>query len=202
MRQRAAVAASCVAILFVGSGSASPLTPRHAIVGTVGRIQTLDAASSLPVLPGDEVTRAPEVQAQEARIQAERQAEADRQAAEAAQAEADRVAAETAEKAQEAAVAVHVTTTVVRAPVTTTAPVATKVKTGSGNTSGVDINCESGGDYAANTGNGYYGAYQFDLATWRAAGGSGNPADASPAEQDARAAAWVASGHRAAWPNC
>ena len=27
-------------------------------------------------------------------------------------------------------------------------------------------NCESGGDYQKNTGNGYYGAYQFSLSTW------------------------------------
>lgn len=62
--------------------------------------------------------------------------------------------------------------------------------------------CESGGDYTTNTGNGYFGAYQFDLPTWQAAGGTGNPASASPAEQDAVAAAWIAAGHRSAWPNC
>ena len=48
-------------------------------------------------------------------------------------------------------------------------------------------NCESGGNYAINTGNGYYGAYQFDLGTWRSVGGSGLPSDASPATQDALA---------------
>ena len=48
-------------------------------------------------------------------------------------------------------------------------------------------NCESSGDYAIDTGNGYYGAYQFDLSTWQSVGGSGSPADASPAEQDYRA---------------
>ncbi|MDX3189787.1 transglycosylase family protein, partial [Streptomyces sp. MN03-5084-2B] len=31
--------------------------------------------------------------------------------------------------------------------------------------------CESSGRYATNTGNGYYGAYQFDLPTWRSVGG-------------------------------
>ncbi len=31
--------------------------------------------------------------------------------------------------------------------------------------------CESGGDYSINTGNGYYGAYQFDRPTWQANGG-------------------------------
>ncbi len=47
--------------------------------------------------------------------------------------------------------------------------------------------CESGGNYATNTGNGYYGAYQFDLGTWASIGGSGVPSDASPATQDALA---------------
>ncbi len=47
--------------------------------------------------------------------------------------------------------------------------------------------CESTNRYTINTGNGYYGAYQFDLSTWRSVGGSGYPNDASPAEQDYRA---------------
>jgi hypothetical protein len=47
--------------------------------------------------------------------------------------------------------------------------------------------CESGNRYAINTGNGHYGAYQFDLATWRSVGGTGYPYRASKAEQDARA---------------
>ncbi|MBP2471759.1 hypothetical protein JOF53_000631 [Crossiella equi] len=47
--------------------------------------------------------------------------------------------------------------------------------------------CESTDRYDTNTGNGYYGAYQFDLPTWRSVGGSGYPHQASPAEQDYRA---------------
>ncbi|WP_431873373.1 transglycosylase family protein [Amycolatopsis sacchari] len=47
--------------------------------------------------------------------------------------------------------------------------------------------CESSNRYATNTGNGYYGAYQFDLPTWRSVGGQGRPDLASPAEQDYRA---------------
>ena len=47
--------------------------------------------------------------------------------------------------------------------------------------------CESGNNYAINTGNGYYGAYQFDLSTWRSVGGTGYPHQASPAVQDALA---------------
>ncbi len=47
--------------------------------------------------------------------------------------------------------------------------------------------CESSNNYATNTGNAHYGAYQFDLSTWRSVGGSGYPNKASKAEQDARA---------------
>jgi resuscitation-promoting factor RpfA len=47
--------------------------------------------------------------------------------------------------------------------------------------------CESTNRYDINTGNGYYGAYQFDLSTWRSVGGSGYPNEASPEEQDYRA---------------
>ena len=47
--------------------------------------------------------------------------------------------------------------------------------------------CESSNNYAINTGNEHYGAYQFDLATWRSVGGRGYPNRASKAEQDMRA---------------
>ena len=44
--------------------------------------------------------------------------------------------------------------------------------------------CESGGNYADNTGNGYYGAYQFSLGTWQRLGLGGLPSSAPPAVQD------------------
>lgn len=43
--------------------------------------------------------------------------------------------------------------------------------------------CESGGNWAINTGNGYYGGLQFSLSTWRAYGGAGYPNQQSKAEQ-------------------
>jgi Transglycosylase-like domain len=43
---------------------------------------------------------------------------------------------------------------------------------------------ESGDNYAEDTGNGYYGAYQDLLSTWETHGGSGLPNDAPPAVQD------------------
>ncbi len=49
--------------------------------------------------------------------------------------------------------------------------------------------CESGGNPRAVNPNGHYGLYQFSLPTWGSVGGSGNPIDASAAEQTARAKA-------------
>jgi Transglycosylase-like domain len=62
--------------------------------------------------------------------------------------------------------------------------------------------CESGGNPAADTGNGFYGKYQFTLETWQSVGGAGNPARASEAEQDRRAAALYARAGAAPWPVC
>lgn len=47
--------------------------------------------------------------------------------------------------------------------------------------------CESGGRYGVVAAHGHYGAYQFDIPTWRSVGGTGRPSDATPAEQDYRA---------------
>ncbi|WP_269808405.1 resuscitation-promoting factor [Cellulosimicrobium protaetiae] len=62
--------------------------------------------------------------------------------------------------------------------------------------------CESGGNPATNTGNGYYGLYQFSLPTWRAMGGSGLPSEASAAEQTQRAQALQARSGWGQWPAC
>ena len=62
--------------------------------------------------------------------------------------------------------------------------------------------CESGGNYSTNTGNGFYGAYQFTQETWASVGGTGNPAAASPAEQDKRAAMLYAQQGSSPWPVC
>ena len=62
--------------------------------------------------------------------------------------------------------------------------------------------CESGGNYSTNTGNGFYGAYQFTQETWASVGGTGNPAAASPAEQDKRAAMLYAQSGSSPWPVC
>jgi uncharacterized protein YabE (DUF348 family) len=63
--------------------------------------------------------------------------------------------------------------------------------------------CESGGNWATNTGNGYYGGLQFSLGTWQAYGGSGLPSNASRATQIAIATKIRnASGGYGAWPAC
>jgi hypothetical protein len=62
--------------------------------------------------------------------------------------------------------------------------------------------CESGGNPSTNTGNGFYGKYQFTLETWQSVGGSGNPAAASEAEQDRRAARLYAQAGSSPWPVC
>lgn len=62
--------------------------------------------------------------------------------------------------------------------------------------------CESGGVPTTDTGNGFYGKYQFTLETWAGVGGSGNPAHASEAEQDKRAAILYSRAGRSPWPNC
>jgi len=63
--------------------------------------------------------------------------------------------------------------------------------------------CESGGNPAAISADGKYrGKYQFTRATWQAMGGSGDPAAASEAEQDQRAAALLSAQGTAPWPVC
>ena len=62
--------------------------------------------------------------------------------------------------------------------------------------------CESGGNYAAVNRIGYYGAYQFDLATWRSVGGSGYPHQAPAWEQDLRAQMLYNQRGSQPWPVC
>jgi hypothetical protein len=63
--------------------------------------------------------------------------------------------------------------------------------------------CESGGNWSINTGNGYYGGLQFNAQTWQAYGGSGLPHENSREEQ-IRVATKLrdANGGYGAWPAC
>ena len=62
--------------------------------------------------------------------------------------------------------------------------------------------CESGGNWHINTGNGYYGGIQFSLSTWRAYGGSGLPSNHSREEQIAIAKKVQAAAGWGQWPAC
>jgi len=62
--------------------------------------------------------------------------------------------------------------------------------------------CESGGNWAANTGNGYYGGLQFNPGTWASYGGSGMPNENSAGAQIAVAERVLASQGWGAWPSC
>ena len=62
--------------------------------------------------------------------------------------------------------------------------------------------CESGGNPSTDTGNTFYGKYQFTWGTWASVGGSGNPAHASEYEQDLRAAVLYSQAGPGPWPVC
>jgi uncharacterized protein YabE (DUF348 family) len=64
--------------------------------------------------------------------------------------------------------------------------------------------CESGGNWAINTGNGYYGGLQFSLSTWQAYGGSGLPSENSRETQIMIAERVRAAdgGGYSSWPAC
>jgi hypothetical protein len=62
--------------------------------------------------------------------------------------------------------------------------------------------CESGGNWAISTGNGYYGGLQFTMGTWRANGGSGSPHNASRDEQIQVAENVLHTQGLRAWPVC
>ena len=62
--------------------------------------------------------------------------------------------------------------------------------------------CESGGNWAINTGNGYYGGLQFSLSSWRGVGGTGYPHEASRETQIAMAERLRSSGGWGHWPAC
>lgn len=62
--------------------------------------------------------------------------------------------------------------------------------------------CESGGNWAINTGNGYFGGLQFSPSTWSSNGGYGMPHLASRAEQIRVAENVLATQGIGAWPVC
>ena len=62
--------------------------------------------------------------------------------------------------------------------------------------------CEAGGNYSRNSGNGYYGAYQFSPGTWHSLGYSGLPHQAPPEVQDEAARKLQRRSGWGQWPAC
>lgn len=62
--------------------------------------------------------------------------------------------------------------------------------------------CESGGNWSTNTGNGYYGGLQFALSTWQSLGGEGYPHENSRETQIAIAQKLQARSGWGQWPAC
>ncbi|MEX2505155.1 MAG: transglycosylase family protein [Egicoccus sp.] len=62
--------------------------------------------------------------------------------------------------------------------------------------------CESGGNWHINTGNGFYGGLQFELPSWEWVGGKGYPHENSKAEQIRRAEILLDRQGWVAWPAC
>jgi hypothetical protein len=62
--------------------------------------------------------------------------------------------------------------------------------------------CESGGNWAANTGNGYYGGLQFSARSWAAVGGTGLPHEHGRTTQIAMGERLRAAQGWGAWPSC
>ncbi len=62
--------------------------------------------------------------------------------------------------------------------------------------------CESGGDWDINTGNGYYGGLQFSKQTWNGFGGSGTADQHSKKEQIRIAQKVLKEQGPGAWPTC
>jgi uncharacterized protein YabE (DUF348 family) len=97
-----------------------------------------------------------------------------------------------------------VSRTVTKQPVTEAVTVGTKPRpTLAPSSDGLNwsalARCESGGNPHAVNPAGYYGLYQFSLSTWASVGGSGNPVNASAAEQTARAQKLYARGGASQW---
>lgn len=62
--------------------------------------------------------------------------------------------------------------------------------------------CESGGNWSINTGNGFYGGLQFTQQSWNGVGMSGSPATATRAQQIEAGERLLAIQGWGAWPAC
>lgn len=99
----------------------------------------------------------------------------------------------------ERAVAAYVES--VRRPVSAVNPARPATRTADGRDYSAIAQCESGGNWSTNTGNGYYGGLQFSQSTWEGAGGLeyAPRADLATPEQQMTVADRIP---RSSWPNC
>ena len=88
------------------------------------------------------------------------------------------------------------------APTPTPTPVTAAARPGDDVTWQRLRNCEAGGRYDRNSGNGYYGAYQMSAGTWRSLGYGGLPHQAPPEVQDEAARKLQARSGWGQWPAC
>ena len=139
--------------------------------------------------------------------------------------EAVQLALDTPAEVAKAAEAVALTTTTTAAPTTTTTappppppttappappPAPAPAPSGPGNGDPEDpaswdrlAGCESGGNWAINTGNGYYGGLQFSLSSWQAVGGTGYPHEHSRETQiEMGKRLYYSGGGWSHWPGC
>jgi hypothetical protein len=84
--------------------------------------------------------------------------------------------------------------------------IATAAPAGAGETMKAELHklrvCESGDNYRENTGNGYFGAYQFSRQTWQGLGLHGRPDRAKPTRQNHAAKRLHSENGWGAWPSC
>jgi hypothetical protein len=154
---------------------------------TVARAKAAQVAAAAAAAAQAQARAAAQAQAEAAaQAQAEAEARAQAQAAAQAQAQAEQQAQEQAAAAAQAQAQAQQ-----QASQSTSSGVWLELR-----------DCESGDDYQTDTGNGYYGAYQFSLATWEGLGFSGLPSQASPAVQDEAAQELQARSGWGQWPAC
>ena len=174
-----ATAASAVAVTLPGGATAGAATATAYLPGVASARATPHSAGQLPAHEIEMARRAQQFAAVKAMRAAEARRAARAEARRAARAAARRAARRAAHRAAVLA-AQRQASQAPPAPPAPSTPPAPAQPSGAG-LSGVwacIAQHESGGNPAANTGNGYYGAFQFTLGTWQAVGGPpGLPSD-------------------------
>jgi hypothetical protein len=187
---------------------------RRAVIGGAAGVAllvgpVLVANAIVPADSGDDTVTAPE---SDTSLVALRRTATEADLARAGALKAQRTTTTTAPPTTTTTVPPTTTTTTVPPTTTTTAPPA-PAPSGTDNGGGFGdpnsyatwdalANCESGGNWSINTGNGYYGGLQFSLQTWQAVGGSGYPHEHSRETQIHFGQVLQAQSGWGQWPHC